>query len=292
MNNNRLVTKYFKITMSIVFIIAFLLLTLLFYNNEFMTKDFKNNISAVIITHDPAISYHYNVIVIDLNFGNSEELASDLPSGYTNATKTNIGLWNDISNDSEYATILTGISDLISSEENCYMLYCYDSYNSEASTSSIYGNIYMNYDLSYNSGIVNLPFQTLSNYHAHLSGFKNVKNDSALTTTINLNNETKAGTKRCDFYHDGFRQNKKPAPEFVDLLPQYKNRYANLSSTLANRIKAGVCEICGKEHTDIYMHHVKSLKALTGKDVYEQTMLQIRRKSLALCEECFNKCCN
>jgi len=192
MNNNRLVTKYFKITMSIVFIIAFLLLTLLFYNNEFMTKDFKNNISAVIITHDPAISYHYNVIVIDLNFGNSEELASDLPSGYTNATKTNIGLWNDISNDSEYATILTGISDLISSEENCYMLYCYDSYNSEASTSSIYGNIYMNYDLSYNSGIVNLPFQTLSNYHAHLSGFKNVKNDSALTTTINLNNETKA----------------------------------------------------------------------------------------------------
>ena len=104
--------------------------------------------------------------------------------------------------------------------------------------------------------------------------------------------ETKAGTKRCEFYHDGFRQNKKPAPEFVDLLPQYKNRYANSPNTLANRIKAGVCEICGKEHTDIYMHHVKSLKALTGKDVYEQKMLQIRRKSLALCEECFNKCCN
>lgn len=104
--------------------------------------------------------------------------------------------------------------------------------------------------------------------------------------------DTKAGKKRCDFYHDGFRQNKKPAQDFVDLLPQYKNRYANHPNTLANRIKAGVCEICGKENIEIYMHHVKSIKELTGKNVYEQKMLQIRRKSLALCDECFSKCCN
>ena len=76
------------------------------------------------------------------------------------------------------------------------------------------------------------------------------------------------------------------------LLPQYKNRYANNPNSLANRIKAGVCEICGKENIEIYMHHVKSIKELTGKNVYEQKMLQIRRKSLALCDECFSKCCN
>ena len=103
--------------------------------------------------------------------------------------------------------------------------------------------------------------------------------------------ETKVGKKRCEFYHDGFRQNKKAAPDFVDLLPQYKNRYANNPNTLASRIKAGVCEICGKEHIEVYMYHVKSLKDLVGKDIYEQKMLQIRRKSLALCEDCFKECC-
>lgn len=31
------------------------------------------------------------------------------------------------------------------------------------------------------------------------------------------------------------------------------------------------------------------MKQLTGKDIYEQKMLEIRRKSLALCPDCFAK---
>mgnify|MGYP006990168165 CR=1 FL=1 len=62
-------------------------------------------------------------------------------------------------------------------------------------------------------------------------------------------------------------------------------------AVLHDMIKVIECGYIYCQPVEIIMHHVKSLKALTGKDIYEQKMLQIRRKSLALCEECFNKCC-
>lgn len=65
---------------------------------------------------------------------------------------------------------------------------------------------------------------------------------------------------------------------------QYDGRF-----TIVNRIKAGKCEVCGAEGVSIYMHHVRSMKALTGKDIYEQKMLELHRKSLALCPDCFAK---
>jgi hypothetical protein len=36
------------------------------------------------------------------------------------------------------------------------------------------------------------------------------------------------------------------------------------------------------------MHHVRSLKKLTGKTESERLMMKMRRKSLALCPDCFN----
>lgn len=70
-----------------------------------------------------------------------------------------------------------------------------------------------------------------------------------------------------------------------DVLPRYRTYDGRF--TIINRIKAGKCEICGAESVSIYMHHVRSMKQLTGKDIYEQKMLEIRRKSLALCPDCF-----
>ena len=44
--------------------------------------------------------------------------------------------------------------------------------------------------------------------------------------------------------------------------------------TIVNRIKAGVCEICG-EHADyLCMHHVRTLKSLKGRDIFEQKILK------------------
>lgn len=37
----------------------------------------------------------------------------------------------------------------------------------------------------------------------------------------------------------------------------------------------------------LLMHHVRTLKSLKGRDIFEQKMLKMRRKSLALCPDCF-----
>jgi group II intron reverse transcriptase/maturase len=100
----------------------------------------------------------------------------------------------------------------------------------------------------------------------------------------------KAGKQYCEFYHDGFTQVDEAYFEDVDILPNYK-RYAKPNS-LAARLKAGVCEICGGKTDKIHMHHIKRLKDLTGKDEFELLMMKRRRKSLALCSDCFDKARN
>lgn len=96
---------------------------------------------------------------------------------------------------------------------------------------------------------------------------------------------TKSGPKLCEFYHDGFRKQDKGYDNVQDTLPRYI-RYDG-RNTLANRLKAGICELCGNKTDDIRMHHVRALKKLTGKTEAERLMLHMRRKSLALCPYCY-----
>lgn len=98
---------------------------------------------------------------------------------------------------------------------------------------------------------------------------------------------TKSGPKRCEFYHDGFTKKKELPPLTADTLPQYM-KYAKRNN-LANRLKASICELCGAKTREIHMHHIKRLKDLTGKDELELKMMQMRRKSIALCPECYAK---
>ncbi len=98
---------------------------------------------------------------------------------------------------------------------------------------------------------------------------------------------TKSGPKCCEFYHDGFTKKSTLPPLTADILPQYV-KYAKPNS-LARRLKAGVCELRGAETKEIHMHHVRRLKDLTGKDDLELKMMQMRRKSIALCPECCAK---
>jgi len=101
--------------------------------------------------------------------------------------------------------------------------------------------------------------------------------------------KTKGGMKRCEFYHDGFQRKNIGLldDENVDILPVFR-KYQGRNS-LAMRLNAGKCEVCGTETEDIHMHHVRTMKQLTGANIYELTMLKIRRKSLALCAECYDK---
>ena len=98
---------------------------------------------------------------------------------------------------------------------------------------------------------------------------------------------TKSGPKRCEFYHDGFAKKSTLPSLTADTLPQYV-KYDKPNS-LARRLKAGVCELCGAETKEIHMHHVRRLKDLMGKDDLELKMIQMRRKSIALCPECYAK---
>lgn len=101
------------------------------------------------------------------------------------------------------------------------------------------------------------------------------------------NYRTKSGMKRCEFYNDGFKRNKKVAPVFVDIMPQYRN--AIRPTSLAGRLRSGVCEKCGNSPVTVFMHHVKRLKDLTPDNAFNVLMLEKRRKSLALCPQCYNE---
>ena len=96
---------------------------------------------------------------------------------------------------------------------------------------------------------------------------------------------TKSGPKQCEFYHDGFRKQDKGFDNVQDTLPRYVHYDGR--NTLANRLKAGICELCGNKTDDIRIHHVRALKKLTGKTEAERLMLHMRRKSLALCPCCY-----
>lgn len=99
--------------------------------------------------------------------------------------------------------------------------------------------------------------------------------------------ETKSGTKEREFYHDGFRQKDETLFYDIDTLPEHRVEYH--PNSLARRLRAGKCEMCGTKTKSIRMHHVKRLKDLTGKNEFEVIMMEKRRKSLALCSDCFEK---
>jgi hypothetical protein len=99
--------------------------------------------------------------------------------------------------------------------------------------------------------------------------------------------QAQKGLKCCEFYHGGFKKHSDGYDNVSDILPVYKKYDRRF--TIINRIKAGLCEICGASAEYVCMHHVRSLKALNGTDIFERKMLEIRRKSLALCPDCWNE---
>lgn len=99
--------------------------------------------------------------------------------------------------------------------------------------------------------------------------------------------ETKSGVKICYLYNKGFKQKKHEVVQQADTLPQYHRYIGN--NTLAYRLKLGLCEYCGTHTDNILMHQVKKLKNLKGETPWEKLMLEKRRKTLALCQICYDE---
>ena len=70
--------------------------------------------------------------------------------------------------------------------------------------------------------------------------------------------KTKSGTKRCEFYNEGFRRNNNIAPEFVDIMPKYGGQIK--PNSLAGRLKADNAR-CAEQTRGVYAP-CKALKDL------------------------------
>lgn len=82
--------------------------------------------------------------------------------------------------------------------------------------------------------------------------------------------------KERTFYHDGYSRKDPTKISEIDKLPNLMI-YACRTS-LADRLKAGKCELCGATGT-VQMHHVNKLGDLTGKANWEKFMIARRRKN-------------
>jgi len=96
--------------------------------------------------------------------------------------------------------------------------------------------------------------------------------------------KTKDGIKYCVFYNEGFARKEIPLKGEIDVIPKFVKRHKVLGQI--KRLKAGRCELCGKENIPVIMHHVRKLKDLKGNTEWENLMRTIHRKSLAVCSDC------
>lgn len=55
---------------------------------------------------------------------------------------------------------------------------------------------------------------------------------------------------------------------------------------LIKRMLANKCEWCGREDDVLEVHHVRKLKDLKGKKIWEQMMIARQRKTMVLCKSC------
>lgn len=95
--------------------------------------------------------------------------------------------------------------------------------------------------------------------------------------------ETKAGTKH--WYLTKFNEIEGKRSE--DIIPKSISIMAKSKTTFDDRLKAKVCELCGRKDADKYeIHHVNKVKNLSGKELWEQIMIAKRRKTMVVCCDC------
>lgn len=78
--------------------------------------------------------------------------------------------------------------------------------------------------------------------------------------------------------------------ENVDTIPNTGVKFLHSRNSFESRLNAHKCELCGATDSEHYeIHHIKKVKDLKGKEVWEQIMLSRRRKTLVVCRECHKR---
>ena len=97
--------------------------------------------------------------------------------------------------------------------------------------------------------------------------------------------DSKGREKSRTFYDEGFKRREGFKNNYMDNLP---NTVYVPKGTLADRLKAETCELCG-ESGPVVMHHVRKLTTIKGDTEWGKRMLRNHRKTLVVCEECYAK---
>jgi hypothetical protein len=97
----------------------------------------------------------------------------------------------------------------------------------------------------------------------------------------------KGEKKRCKFYNGGFKHRDLNRKEYyADNLPRITYYMGKLTTKLMDRLRKRGCEYCGTID-DLKMYHVRKLKRLKGRNDWEKVMIARRRKTLAVCHQCY-----
>lgn len=90
------------------------------------------------------------------------------------------------------------------------------------------------------------------------------------------------------YYHNGFRRDKASETNYGDDVKiEYKYPFGRYSP--AYKLKQGVCELCNAVNVRILIHHVRKLSSLIADTPWNIRMINLRRKTLPVCEHCFSQ---
>lgn len=100
--------------------------------------------------------------------------------------------------------------------------------------------------------------------------------------------ETKKGVKYGYFIDKVFVKNQTIKKQNSNIDKQPTTEIFTARTSLVDRLKAEKCEWCGSNEK-LEMHHVRKLKDLKGKALWEKHMIERQRKTIALCASCHVK---
>ena len=172
--------------------------------------------------------------------------------------------------------------------KDCDDLEILEHYNSEIR------GFYNYYCIANNSSIIN-SFKYImeySMYKTYATKYRTTKSKIIDKYRINKDfgikyKNAKGIEKTRLFYNEGFKRKKEGLHKNIETIPDSIKYFS--STSLIDRLRANVCEICGKENTALEIHHVRKLKDLHGKTFWETLMIARKRKTLALCLKCHKK---
>ena len=151
--------------------------------------------------------------------------------------------------------------------------------------------LYEYYKLANNVSVIN-KYKYIMEYSMYKTfaskykkSVKKILNKYKTNGKFGIRYKTKNGEKIRYLYDQGFQRQKSIDTNIeVDILPNTLKMSGRTS--LIERLLAEECEVCGKKNQAIEMHHIRKLKDLKGKKMWEQMMIARKRKTMALCHQC------